>query len=179
MPEETNENGRADWVNNIANGSSQSPVAKKEENNNFTYLIQVIDGSYKVTKDNIKFSFDKKSNPALTEDMDNFFKKIKENFNSKETNQIDIYIILDKDKKIIECQVEINKNGKKEKFELDDGTRKQLQQCLGSLKQKTINKQNENQTTKSNKECFSANDVNSQNIPEPTGRDTRTLTPSS
>lgn len=158
MPDVTNE--RTSWVNDIVNSSqtSVSSVKKKENNNSsFSCLIEVDNNSikYNVTKGDVKFSFNKEENPVLTQYIDESLKKIEKDFKLQSTTHITIHIIVDENNKIINCQLEINKNGKKRVFE-DKEIWQKLERCLHSLKQKTIKNSN----------CFPDNDVNNQKIPE-------------
>lgn len=158
MSNETNE--RTSWVNDIVN-SSQTSVssAKKKENNNssFSCLIEVDNNGmkYNVTKCDVKFIFNKKENPTLTQYIDESLKKIKETFQLQSTTHITIHISMDKNNKITSCQVEMDKNGKKIDFK-DKEIWIKLERSLESLKQKTIKNSN----------CFPNNDVNNQKIPE-------------
>lgn len=158
MSNETNE--RTSWVNDIVNSSQTSASSsKKKENNNssFSCLIEINnkDKTYNVTKNDVKFSFNKKENPTLAKYIDESLKKIKETFKLESTTHITIHITVDENNKIVDCQLEIDKNGKKIVFE-DKKIWQKLEKCLHSLKQKTIKNSN----------CFPNNDVNNQKIPE-------------
>lgn len=129
----------------------------KNENKNFQYIITLESDAYKIKNQyNQEVEVDTTDNPKLKELFEKISKHFKSNQKENSNKTINIYLNVNDKNVIISGEFQIG-NDKKEKINLNDDIKGDLQTCLLCLKTKFSIEQNKKQSS-----CFHPKTINSE-----------------